>query len=329
MSVFKIIFKSRIFRLGAAIVLLIFIISKFDINILTAFEKLKNPYYILLVLLLSLLVNPIIASKRWNIFLAELGIKMKLSELIRISFSSVFYAFLLPSGQASDGFRMYSIEKLNPENRGFSGGTVIADRMIGFIVFCMIASLGSFFLPTDEKLANIKLAIFSFTLLLIVITFLITNKAIYSHLSGLFQKIPYFKSLFNYLDKLHLGLTKIPYKRILPKVLPLVVVYQLANITIAYLIFLAFDQYLPFYYHLALIPVIQVITVLPVSIANLGFREGLFIYFYNFINVDEEISFTVSLMYLILTGLVSALVGGLVVLMNNIKKSSDALDTID
>lgn len=280
----------------------------------------QNPEYILFVLLLSQLINPIIASKRWSIFLSELGIHMSIASLLRISFSSIFYGFLLPSGQASDGFRMYSIEKLNPENRGVSGGTVIADRMIGFIVFCLIASIGSFYLPDDPQLKNIKIVIFAFSLILVAITYLITNKAIYGFISRLLQKIPYFKPLFNYLSKLHFGLTKIPYQRILPKVVPLIIIYQLSNIAIAYFIFLAFDQNLPFYYHLALIPVIQVITVLPVSLANLGFREGLFMYFYGIINVPDEVSFTVSLMYLILTGLVSATIGGVIVLVQNMKK---------
>ncbi len=316
----KKILKSRIFRLGAAVVLLVFIVSKFDIDILAAFRRMQKPYYILFVLILSQLINPIIASKRWSIFLSELGINMSLGSLLRISFSSIFYGFLLPSGQASDGFRMYSIEKLNPENRGVSGGTVIADRMIGFIVFCLIASIGSFYLPDDPKLKNIKITIFTFTFVLIAVTYLVTNKTIYGFISKIFLKIPYFTSLFTYLSKLHFGLTKIPYQRILPKVVPLIIIYQLSNITIAYFIFLAFDQTLPFYYHLALIPVIQVITVLPVSLANLGFREGLFMYFYGIIDVPDEVSFTVSLMYLILTGFVNAMIGGLIVLFQNMKK---------
>ena len=106
--------------------------------------------------------------------------------------------------------------------------------------------------------------------------------------------------------------------------------YQINNILIAHFIFLAYDIHLPFSYHLALIPVIQILTILPVSLASLGYREGLFIYFYQLADVPQNISFSVSLTYFMLTGLTISLIGGLVSLAEGTRfkgSSAKAKDT--
>lgn len=321
----KRIVKSRITRSCLAILILYFIISKFNIDVLDIFNNIKHPIYLFLVVGLTLILNPFVSNTRWKIFLEYSGIEIPLITLIKISFKSIFYALLLPSAQAADGFRMYAIEKLNPDKRGVSGGTVIADRMIGFIVFSFIACIGSYFLPANDDMIKIRAMIFGLTIVLLLVTLLITNKVIYRLISRLLQKINFLHIVIEYFNKIYLGLTEFPYKKIVPKVFPLIVIFQLTNILIAHLIFLAFGYDIDIYYHLALIPVIQVITILPVSMANLGVREGLFIYFYGFIDIPHDIAFSVSLLYLMLTGFVSAILGGVLVIFESSKEKPKSL----
>ncbi|MDN5203099.1 lysylphosphatidylglycerol synthase transmembrane domain-containing protein [Fulvivirgaceae bacterium BMA10] len=311
--------KSKALRLIIAVVLLYLIVQKFQIEVFDIADKIVDYRFIFLALLISITINIFISAKRWQIFLKFSGIEDSMANLIKINVMSAFYGLLLPSGQAGDGFRIYMIEKRFPEKRGHSGGTVIADRMIGFIIFCFIACFGSFYLPETNALLRIRIIIFAFTGFLILLTFIIINQKIYEIVSGFLSKIRFLRRVFNYIEKLHEGLTILPYDKIVPKVGPLILVYQINNILIAHLIFMAFDVHLPFNYHLALIPVIQILTILPVSLASLGFREGLFIYFYKLINIPEDISFSVSLTYFILTALTIALIGGLVSMLVGVK----------
>lgn len=310
---------SRITRLIIAAVLLYLIITRFQIKVFDVANNIENPRFIFLALCISLGINIFISAKRWQIFLKFSGISYRLPNLIRINVISAFYSLLLPSGQAVDGFRMYMIEKRFPEKRGHSGSTVVADRMIGFIIFCLIACFGSFYLPEASAMPQIRTAIFVFTGSLIFVIVIIINRRIYRVISNILARIKFLRSIFNYLEKLHYGLTQLPYNKIVPKVVPLIFIYQVNNILIAHFIFLAYGAEIPFGYHLALIPVIQILTILPVSLASLGYREGLFIYFYELINVPQNTSFSVSITYFVLTGLAVSLIGGLVSLADGSK----------
>ena len=313
------ILRSRITRLFIAGVLLYLIITKFQIKVFDIANSIENPLFIFLALFTSIGINIFISAKRWQIFLRFLGISYTMSNLVKINVMSSFYSLLLPSGQAVDGFRIYMIEKRFPQKRGHSGSTVIADRIIGFIIFCVIACFGSFYLPETSAIPQIKAAIFIFTGSLVLVTAIILNPRMYRIISSILAKIKFLRSVFNYLEKLHEGLTQLPYHKIVPKVVPLIFIYQINNILIAHFIFLAYGVDLPFGYHLALIPVIQILTILPVSLASMGYREGLFIYFYKLINVPQNISFSVSLTYFMLTAFTISLIGGLVSLVDGTK----------
>ena len=322
--------KSRITRLIIGGVLLYLIITGFQIKILDIAHSIEDPRFIFLALFISICINIFISAKRWQIFLKFSGIDYALVHLIKINVMSSFYGLLLPSGQAMDGFRIYMIEKRFPEKRGTSGSTVIADRLIGFIIFCFIACFGSFYLPETSAVPQIKAAIFIFTGSLILLSAVIVNHSMYKVVSNILTRINFLRSVFNYLEKLHEGLIRQPYYKIIPKAGPLIFMYQINNILIAHFIFLAYDIHLPFSYHLALIPVIQILTILPVSLASLGYREGLFIYFYQLADVPQNISFSVSLTYFMLTGLTISLIGGLVSLAEGTRfkgSSAKAKDT--
>ena len=54
------------------------------------------------------------------------------------------------------------------------------------------------------------------------------------------------------------------------------------------------------------IPMIILVTLLPVPFYGLGFKEGAFIFFFSLVNIPNEISFSVSLMSypLLLVGII-------------------------
>jgi len=73
---------------------------------------------------------------------------------------------------------------------------------------------------------------------------------------------------------------------------------------------------LPFYNHLAILPLIQIISIIPVSISGFGIREGSFVYFYRILGVNENIAFFASLLYFSLLVLTPALIGMILYLVD-------------
>jgi len=88
-------------------------------------------------------------------------------------------------------------------------------------------------------------------------------------------------------------------------------IYQFAGIVSPFLIALTLDLNVPFSFFLAVMPVIWVIMMVPISIAGLGVREGAFILFFVQQGVTTESALLLSLLFLGLS-LVLALVGGII-----------------
>ncbi len=131
-------------------------------------------------------------------------------------------------------------------------------------------------------------------------------------------KIQLFKTFLSYIENLYQSLYELPLRKVFFKALPFMLCFQLSNILIGCLLFYSFGIDLKFYIHLALLPVIQILTIIPLSLSGFGIREGAFVYFYSSLGVPTEISITVSILYfLVLTGTTAAM-GGMIVLFSNI-----------
>jgi len=310
--------KSRITQVIISSGLLVYIILKFEIDIAEIINKIKRIEFILLALLLALLVRPLVATRRWQIYLKYAGIKESLFQLIKIRWTSTFLAFFISLNFGSDVIRMYLLEKKHPEKTGFSGASVVAEKMFGFILFCLLGTIGSFFLSYSREMLKVRLIIFSLTILAVLITFSVINDKVYIIVSRTLKKIPFLKFFFQYVTSLHRAITILPYGKILPRTFPFILTFQLINIFMIYLIFRSFDIEISFFSHLGLVPVIQIIAMVPLTIAGLGVREGVFIYFYNLLSVEGDISFSVSILNFLMLAGISALIGGTIVLFSKL-----------
>jgi uncharacterized membrane protein YbhN (UPF0104 family) len=63
----------------------------------------------------------------------------------------------------------------------------------------------------------------------------------------------------------------------------------------------AFDVHLPFLLYIVIMPVIILITLLPISIAGLGVRELGFVYLFGQVGMPAEIALSLSLLTRLLT----------------------------
>jgi uncharacterized protein (TIRG00374 family) len=92
--------------------------------------------------------------------------------------------------------------------------------------------------------------------------------------------------------------------------------FQLSVVTVVHLLFLAFEQPVPFVQNLLMYPLIGLLTVVPVTVSGFGVREGGFVFFYSLVGVSAEVAVGVSLLtYLLVIGM-PALLGGLLLLFD-------------
>lgn len=300
--------------------LLFHIFFRYNISLLDRASALSIPAWLILSFFFTLVLIPILAAARWKIFLFYSGISEKMKTLIRINFISIFWGIMLPSSDGFAAIRMYLIEKKHRDIPGTSGSTIIAEKLPGFILLCILGFFFSLFIHNIPQMAVVRTILILIAIIILSITLIITNSRIYNYVSLRLEKIRFARKIFEYLSGMHSSLTRLPFKKILLKALPIMILIQLTTFINVYLIFKAMNINIPIIYHLAFVPIIQIISLMPVTISGFGIREGAFVHFYNLIGIEPTVAFSVSILnFLILTG-VPAFIGGIISIAGQIYK---------
>ncbi len=319
--------RSKVFRKILTIIqaiisigLLTHIFLRYNISLLNRTGALSMPGWLIFSFYFTLVLIPVLSASRWKIFLFYAGISEKLKQLIKINFISIFWGIMLPSSDGFAAIRMYLIEKKHRDKPGTSGSTIIAEKLLGFILLCFFGIFFSLFIHNIPQIAIARTLLILIASIMFLITLIITNSRIYNYVSIRLEKIRFARKVFEFLSSMHSSLTRLPFKKILLKALPIMILIQLTTFVNVYLIFKAMDINIPIIYHLVFVPVIQIISLIPVTISGFGIREGAFVHFYGLIGIEPTIAFSVSILnFLILTG-VPAFIGGMISIANQIHK---------
>jgi len=311
-----------ILRIAISIVLLAFIFYKLNINIKTLFKIIVDYRYIFIAVIFPTVIIPFIVANRWKSFLTLVNIKENTFSLINITFQSTFLGLLLPSAQGYDAIRMYRIEKRHPQKRGMAGSTIIIERIIGLLCLCSVGIVASFFVP-DTK---IKWMIYIFSAAFILILFFLYNKQCYKLLHTLLDSVKYFKKVFGYLTNLHKETYSFPFDKTIIYSVLLILLLQLVNTFIIYLLFLSTGNHVSFSYNLLVYPLISIISMIPITFSGIGIRDGAFIFFYSRIGISADTIMCVSIINYMLIMLLPALLGSILYIFNTLKSKPKVIN---
>ncbi len=306
-------------QLIISIFLLIFIVYKYHISFFKKFSQIPDPNWLFISLIITLFFIPLLAAFRWKIMLYFSGIKESIYQILKINFISIFWGIMLPSSDGFAAIRLYLIEKRHPDNPGKAGSTVVAEKIFGFLLLCILG-IGFSFSLQIEKIAVCRIILIAIIIIISALFILISHKTLYRKISSRSQKLKHGKKIISFILSLHGAFTNLPFGKIIIRVLPIMIIFQIITIFNVSIVFRAYGAQIPFITHLALIPIIQIISLIPVTISGFGVREGAFVYLYESIGVQPSIALSVSILnFLILTG-VPALIGGFLSISSQIHK---------
>lgn len=302
--------------------ILLFIINNFDVNLNELTSGITNISYVLLDFIIPLFVLPIISANRWKLFLEQVSIKEDTLALIKISWISMFQGLILPSSQGQDLLRIYYIEKRHPKQRGSSGGTVVIERILGFLVLCLLSLAFSIYNYNRFEQQNFILIIFLITVFLLLVITLLLNKKFQAYIEKKNFTNTFLQKGVSYLGKVHKAIAYFPYHKIIFSSVFLIVLFQVATICSVYLIFKAYGMEIPLYLHISIYPVISILSMIPITISGIGIREGFFVYFYAQLDVPPDLAVFVSLLNYAVLVLTPALFGSLLYLKMVLSKNN-------
>ncbi len=250
-------------------ILLSLIFLKVDYNTLTKSLKLITWWYYLLTIALFALMQ-FINGYRWHIFLDNYN----LSSLIRYSFISQYYTFILPSSLTADISKIIIMEKKN--NADDIVASVICDKIVTFFSMT-ITLMGAFVFCSSQGLKKLFLpaTIFFFILVFVILfIYLIDIKKI---LNYLFKKsaLKVFRNktsdlLIVYFEKIQSKMMNFSavYKSLISGIL-----VQFVNTITLFIIDSIFNIGLNVFDYIIISSSLQILLMLPFSIGGIGFRD--------------------------------------------------------
>jgi len=252
----------------------------------------------------------LVAAYRWQQFIISTGGNYFLLSLLRINLVSIFYGLLLPSSDGFAVFRIMILESESKELHAKASASVILEKLTGFLTLALIVSIAGFFLLW-------KIMIYSALLFLIVVLlfFVILNKRSGGEKLSADSK----GKIWKFLNRVFEILQKSDKKLLFSRALPLVLVVQLLSFINVYFVFRLFGITTDFFQHVILQPIIQLISLIPVTVSGLGIRESAFIHFYSGLGISGSLLLMVSLINFVTLSVIPAIIGGLINLLSGTK----------
>jgi uncharacterized protein (TIRG00374 family) len=268
------------------------------------YEKLYHILYkshggwILLALILQL-GSTYLAAYRWFKISQLLVFKEKLSFYVQSYFKGSFFNQVLPSSIGGDAVKILDlVHKGYDKKDSFYG--VFVDRVVGLVGLLVLNLLATiiFFGTFDQD----------FSLLIIFITLSgIIGFTLLFHLEkikflGKYKFLDLFHRLARRLNKLY------PCRKILFKHIGISVLVHLLSVLTMYGLSLSIDLNLSFQIFLIAVPPVFLLTIVPISLAGWGIREGAMIGIFLLIGADQTKVLAMSIIYGILL-IISSLPG--------------------
>jgi uncharacterized protein (TIRG00374 family) len=313
-------FKSTVFiKIPVSIILIGWIVYKVDISKVWEIVQRAKGWWLLAALCLHVF-GYWVSGERWKVLLKAQGVEVPLSLTIKSYLVGTFFNQFLPTIVGGDVVR--GMDTAKPCGSLTKSLTIILfERFTGILVLLMLVSTG------------IALQIGKFKEVsywpVFVLAFLVVGTVVFLWKEGidlafLERRIP-FRFGKAVVHKISTVLDILVQFRSHPwpllKVILLGLALQLLFILHYFVLSIAFSLDLPFSFFMVVIPVIFLLSMLPVSINGIGVRENLFVYFFAKVSVSPEKSLAIAWMAFVMI-LFYALIGGVIYMVRKGEKES-------
>jgi hypothetical protein len=220
----------------------------------------------------------------------------------------MFFNNFLPTGIGGDLVRIYDTTKYT--KKGIASLTsIFMERFTGLIVLASIAMIALVLSHRIGLSRDVTIIVIGLFLICFVLTAILFNKGIFIRCNLIFKKLR-LKYLYNKIAQIHQSIYSYSESRgALRKTIVMSFAFQILSIIVGYIISLALNLHIPPLYFFLFIPVISVVTMIPVSLNGIGIREASYIYFFTKVGTSGAEAFSMSLLTCALL-VFTSLIGG-------------------
>ncbi|HET6464336.1 MAG TPA: lysylphosphatidylglycerol synthase transmembrane domain-containing protein [Nitrospiria bacterium] len=303
-------------RVCLSLILLGYLFQKTDLSKFSEiFRTLDLTTYVVSLISYTLLFIPL--SYRWQILLQALGIRVPLERLLTTYLVGVFFNNFLPTAIGGDFVRGLDLYRFTQKGKE-AAVSVMAERFLGLAALLVIAVTALAFsyssLQDPFLIWLILISALGYLIILLGLCtptlFILTAKMLQQlKLQGFGQK-----------------LLKIPEAITLYKSSPRTLIFsavlsillQALTVLIYYTLSLSLHLKISLAYLFLFFPVINIVSMAPVSLGGLGVREGMTVYLFQKVGMDPGHALGLSLAWFSIIFLTS-LLGGVVFALRNVR----------
>jgi len=313
----------NILRIGLAVILLVWLLTK--VNIKESLLLLRNANLLFLFFALIVFLGLILISVwRWKIILDASCQYFTTSYLTKVYFACWFFNNILPTSIGGDVIRV--VYTMRENNKALAFSATLVDRMIGFVglfFFALCASLSLLILK--QKTSFLLLNVLGFLILIFVVLILFSDRA--HHLfSKIFSRIKILRA-GEIFEKLYTAIKE--YRKFKMALFQSFILSLLLQADLAltwYFTGYAVGTRISVIYYFLYIPIVGLLTMIPLTIGGLGIRENSFVAFFSNLGISSASATSTSLLFLVIN-FIYALIGSVVFLF--LKKSKAKKEQYD
>lgn len=294
--------SSRWFKVGVSLGLFVLLLRSTDLLIFH--ERIGRAQLSwVCVAFIGYLLSQVLSAYKWQVLARPLGFAQTLRAFVSYYFAGMYFNLFAPSTVAGD-FGRSALLAEGRERLGLAVQSVVADRISGFVMLLWVSAVGALFssaatLPLLWRGSVIAAAVGA-TVGWWLLPFVLDR-------------------LFHSTNKIHRVLTKLvgPYHNtsgVLACACGLSFLFHFFQLALQVIVAHAISLEAPIWYLTVCIPLINIMSGLPISFAGLGVREGGYVMFLTLVGVDREQALAFGLLWSAIV-LGANVMGGLALLL--------------
>ena len=242
-----------------------------------------------------LCVRPLIATLRWAVVLAAVRINVSMFSLFYWYMTAAFFNMFLPTALGGDLVRTYHLAKHTRRNAD-SVASVLMDRILGFLALIGMAVVALACSPKAREQPTVYLAVLGGAVLYSAVLVALFHRRFGEGAVRLLAHLG-FARLAEKARRGYEALNRLQeHKRILAVAFVLSLGFQSLVIVSTYLVGLSLELRVDWDYYFIAIPIIWMLTMLPVSISGIGVRETGFVLFFTAVGVTTADALLLSIL---------------------------------
>ena len=285
-------------RLLLAVLLLLFLVRMVDFRG-TGLALASVKPHLVVAALFAMLFNYCLKSYRWASILWIQRPDISFGQLARFNFVSIFLGNFLPSSFSPDVVRIYYVSQYALDPRA-AISSIFADRIIGNFALAILTMIAVFFLNEVGLFpmsSLISYGAYAFLVCAIGAPLALRNQTVMDGVRRVLHRFTgraLFESVQDISDQLRSYANQ---RAVMAKALVIAFVNLLVAILEFYLIAKGFSTEISMGYFILFIPLVILLSTLPLSLGGLGLMEASVVFFFSRVGMPVDACFAVALVF--------------------------------